>query len=104
MKKDTYKTDVIFRVDKTGDFKGSITAYFPYDVATSHGEIACYMHVGQHSSADYNYCVGKSRLATEKEYEDLKKELESLGYNLNIIKKQNHSKYLKSYKEVRGWK
>jgi len=101
MKKDTYKTDVIFRVLTIGDIT-EVTALFPHDVETPEGHISCYAHVGQHGSADYRYCVSKSRLATKEEYRDLKNELENaVGYNLNIVQKQNRTKYLKSYYETR---
>ena len=30
-----------------------------------------------------------------------KKEMETIGYNFNVIKKQNYGKYLKSYYEAR---
>lgn len=90
------KIDVIFRKEKSGDFKGVITAYFPHEVETSRGEIMCYSHIGQHSCCDYQYCVKKSVLATKEEYSDLYNELKSLGYELNVIKKQNYVKYLTS--------
>ncbi len=96
MKKDTEKTDVIFRVDKYGQFKGDVVAYFPHEVFDSQRNIMCYMHVGQHSSANYLHCIGKTRLATEEEAKYLKRELEGIGYNLNVIKKQNYRKFLKS--------
>ena len=96
MKKDTIKTDVIFRKFKEGD----IIALMPHEVCTYSGEITSYMHVGQHSSANYNECLQITRLCRVSEYNELKKELESLGYNLNVIKKQNHAKWLKSYESI----
>lgn len=104
MKKDTYKTDVIFRVDTLKEYKGTVFALLPHEVNTYKGDVTCYQHVGQHSSADYNHCIRTSRLATPKECNDLKCEMESLGYNFNVIKKQNHDKYLRSYKKANGWK
>ena len=104
MNKDTYKTDVIFRCDKHGNFKGVIFALLPHEVSTHDGSVTFYTHIGQHGSADYRYTVNKSRLATEEEYADLKKEMEGLGYNFNVIKKQNYDKYLVDYKRVRGIK
>jgi len=98
---DANKTDVIFRVDTSKDWKGTIFALFPHDVADNKGNVTSYQHVGQHSTADYNHCIKTSRIATENEYKDLKKELECLGYNLNIIKKQNYQKYLSSYKNIK---
>jgi hypothetical protein len=101
MEKDNYKTDVVFRVVTIQGIT-DVTAFFPHDVEDAKGHVGCYAHVGQHSSANYQYCVSKSRLATEEEYKDLKEELEKgFGYDLNIIRKQNYSKFLKSYNEVR---
>ena len=101
MKKDNYKTDVIFRVDTTKDFKGEVLAIFPHEVETFRGEVRIYVHVGQHSAADYGVCLRTSRLATKKESADLRKELRGLGYNINEIKKRNYDKYLKSYYEAK---
>ena len=102
MEKDTYITDVIFRVDTSKDWKGTVYALLPHDVSTLDGLVGTYQHVGQHSSADYRYCVSKSRLATPQEYADLKKEMENgHGYNFKVIKKQNHSKFLNSLREAR---
>jgi hypothetical protein len=92
MIKDTFKTDVIFRKEK----ENSILAIFPYILWNLSGDVACYAHIGQHGSADYNYCIQKSKLAKPEEYKDLFTELESLGYNLNIIKKRNRTKFAKS--------
>ncbi len=65
-----------------------IFAYFPqltYNKRLYGNEIkTCYDHVGQHSSCHKNY--GKAVPATENEYQDLKKELESLGYDLKVCK------------------
>ena len=97
MEKDKHKTDVVFRYDSTKDWKGTIFALFPHEVADFKGNVTCYQHVGQHSAADYGYSIQTSRLAKPSEYSDLKKELNSLGYNLNIVKKQNRDKYLVSY-------
>lgn len=45
---------------------------------------SCYSTVGQHSSATFEY-ARESRRATPEEYKDLQKELENIGYNLEII-------------------
>jgi len=104
MEKDNYKTDIVFRVDTSKDFKGTVFALFPHEVSTLDGLVNCYQHVGQHSSADYNHCINTSKLATAEEYADLKKEMESIGYKINVVKKRNYDKYLQSYKSVRGIK
>ncbi len=73
----------------------------PHEVTDRNGNITSYMHVGQHSAADYHHCVSISKLATEAEYADLKQELENVGYDVRVVSKQNRSKYLLSYKEIR---
>jgi hypothetical protein len=96
MKKDTYTTDVIFRKFKDNQ----IIAIFPHDVSDRQGNVNSYMHVGQHSSADYVGVLTQTKPATDTECKLLKTELEGLGYNLNVIKRINRDKYLKSYKET----
>ena len=100
MEKDNYITDVVFRCDKSGDFKDVVFALLPHEVSTTNGLVTSYTKIGQHSSANYSGCIGVSRAATEKEYKDLKKEMEGLGYNLKVVKKQNYDKFLESYKKV----
>ena len=45
----------------------------------------CYVHLGQHSTCSESFLAEKCKKATEEEYKDLKTELESIGYQLNII-------------------
>lgn len=88
--------DVVFRKDKNGVF-----ALFPHDVVNNQGHVNSYQHIGQHSSADYTHCIKTSKKATESEYNDLKKELESIGYNnLKVVQKQNYNKWLESYRSI----
>ena len=77
---------VIFRKFKGGD----IVAFFP-DQQESNGFIGSYQHVGQHSAADYSCLLSISTLATSDEYQGLLTELESIGYNLRIVKKYNRN-------------
>jgi hypothetical protein len=85
MKKDTNKTKVIFRY-----WRDSIIAIFPEELGNNE-VYTCnsYQHIGQHSTCDPEGITEDkdSRLATPEEYHDLKIELESLGYNLQIIKR-----------------
>ncbi len=97
MTQDINITDVVFRFDTTKDWKGTIFALLPHEVSDHSGNVTSYQHLGQHSSADYQHCIAKSRPATESEYKDLKIEMECIGYNINVIKKQNYQKYLKEY-------
>ena len=87
MKKDKLKTDVIFR-----NFKGEILALFPYMVWNYDGDVTCYAHIGQHSSADYNYILTNSKPINNPKNLNLYKELIIIGYDLKIIKKRNYNK------------
>ena len=89
--------DVIFRKWKDG----SILALFPHCVDTYEGSVISYEHTGQHSSADYGHCIYNTKPAKEHEYKPLKAELESIGYNLNVIKRQNYNKFLLGLNEIR---
>jgi hypothetical protein len=93
--KDTHITEVMFRCfNKEGD----IVALFPHELYNE-SLINSYQHVGQHSGADYNLCIACSKPATFEQCEDLKKELESIGYNLRIVKKQSRTKLMNARNE-----
>ena len=51
------KVKVIFRKDK----EGNIIAFFP-ELRVNYGNIASYMHIGQHSEADYWFYKETKRL------------------------------------------
>jgi hypothetical protein len=96
MEQDDFETLVVFRKYKrkhkskccqeTGGIE--ILALFPDIIEKPNGACSCYQHVGQHGSADYNYCIDELTIpAKPEEYKDLKEELESLGYKLKIRKK-----------------
>ena len=40
----------------------------------------------------------------EGTWNEFKKEMESIGYKINVVKKRNYDKYLQSYKSIRGIK
>jgi hypothetical protein len=84
MKKDTEKTIVVFRKYKDGD----VLALFP-NLEGSPGCCVSYMALGQHSSADYGWCIQSTKPASELEYRPLQRELEDLGYNLTVRKKRS---------------
>ena len=75
------KTQVIFR-----KFHRDIIALFPEE---QEANMTCmsYMHVGQHSLADYRYVISDSVPATPDEYRALKEELESIGCDLIVNQK-----------------
>jgi len=102
MTKDKHTTEVIFRVDTTKEFYGTVFAIFPYMIADYKGNVTTYQHVGQHSSGGYKICLQTSRKANSVELKDLKSELtNSVGYNLKVITRRNSAKYLRAYRESR---
>ena len=98
MKTDNFKTEVIFRREADGQ----ILAVFPYLIGDNKGNVTVYSHVGQHHSADYNYCLNNCKPTKVNQYSDLFEELESIGYNLQVIKRRSYNKYLKAYYETRN--
>ena len=84
MTQDTEQTRVVFRKFKDN---GDILALFPY-LSEGGASVESYMHVGQHSGADYQHCISITKPATPEEYKDLAAELESIGYNLLIRKRR----------------
>lgn len=89
MTKDTDKTTVIFRVWKSGSGKGDVIALFPLEKWDDRGMSLCqsYEHVGQHGGANYNGVMNRTRPATPAEYADLRRELEGIGYALDVRKR-----------------
>lgn len=86
METDKDKTKVWFLVNEKEENNNDLFGYFPEanynDFSTT--TKTCYSHVGQHSACHVDYAK-ESRLATPEEYNDLKIELESIGYNLEIL-------------------
>jgi len=77
-------TKVLFRW-----WKKSVIAIFIEEPGTiNHVTCDSYQHVGQHGACDPSI-INNSRPATEEEYTDLKRELESYPhyYNLRILKR-----------------
>jgi hypothetical protein len=73
-------------------YKGEILAVFPYEISSNYS-VTCYAHVGQHCSCIWNINQF-SKSAKPEEYKYLLNELKSLGYELAIIKKRNHRRFL----------
>lgn len=99
MKTDNYKTEVIFRREKDN----TIIAVFPYDIASlSKDSVTCYVHIGQHTGATWNYVLADTKPAKANEYTELFEELESIGYNLKVVKRRNYKRYLQALYEARN--
>ena len=88
--KDTYKTKVVFRVWK-GLHGNAVIALFPEE-DEGHGYCSSYEHVGQHGGADYSVVISRTRPASPAEYEALRQELESMGYDLEIRSRRFYGK------------
>ncbi len=91
-----HMTRVIFR--KWRD-TGEIIALFPELIVTESGMCESYMHIGQHSEANYNHLVagwyGLTVPATPEEYATLLAELELIGYDDLVIRKKRASYHRK---------
>ena len=82
------KTKVVFRKWRKREGEG-IIALFPEIPADLSGYLCqSYQHVGQHGAASYDKLVSVQNAptvpATPEEYADLKEELESIGYVLEV--------------------
>ena len=86
---DEQLTKVQFLVNEKDPQNKDVFAYFPDDIHNGVFRTA-YSHIGQHSSAHPNYAA-ESRPATPEEYQDLKAELDSLGYNLEVMNPTNET-------------
>jgi len=83
MPQTTIKTKVIFRKFNSG----ALIALFPEQLGTRQWNTCeSYMHIGQHGSALIEL-VMITKLASPPEYSELKRELETLGYNLEVVQK-----------------
>ncbi len=78
-------TKVVFLVNESDPENHDVFAYFPEENYDNQGRMKTgYSHIGQHSGVDPRYAE-ESRPATPEEYQSLKTELESIGYNLDVL-------------------
>jgi hypothetical protein len=83
------RTEVIFKKTKDNE----VIAFFPYETA-NRGRMLSYMHIGQHSEADYGYYL-ECKKANEQEYKNLYDELNRIGYDdLKVIQRVNYDRFL----------
>lgn len=84
-------TKVVFRKFKQG---GDIIALFPEQV--NRLMIGSYMHVGQHSDADYDGVIAATTPAKESEYAELLAELKTIGYDDLRVMQKCRPKFLRA--------
>ena len=85
------KERVIFRKFKDGDVIALLQ-----DNPCNFGMIDSYMKIGQHGEASV-HIINDTILAKKSEYKELLSELESIGYNLRVIKKINYNDLSKTW-------
>ena len=86
MDKDQYITRVIFKKDYNKGIKQWEVFACLVDCDANYGNVVTSQHVGQHSEGSISYCANCKR-ATMDEFMPLFQELESIGYNLKVIRK-----------------
>lgn len=90
-------TKVIFRM-----FKGEVLALFPEVAGTVDKPHHClsYARIGQHSAADPYGVIDESSPATPEEYASLKRELERIGYQLEVVQRTPRGAYSTRRKQL----
>lgn len=81
----TIQTKVVFRKWRKD---GEIIALFPEQTNRTSLMVGSYMHLGQHSDADYHAVIAATVLASEAEYAHLLSELKRIGYeNIRVVRR-----------------
>jgi hypothetical protein len=75
--------------------EGGILAVFPQDKWDNIGNLTCYSTIGQHSGCSRSYFESLKVCDNPDQYLQLKQELLSIGYELNVINEQKASKGIK---------
>lgn len=89
---------VIFRAEKSGDFKGEVTACFPTLPGTNDANtFTTYAHVGQHGTGSRDW-YKSTRPATPEEIEPLRRELTSAPFNYVL---ETRKKWLAEFDDER---
>lgn len=68
---------------------GQILALMPYEISNFSFMCSSYQHIGQHSAADYSHCISSTKPAKSEEYAILKRELENVGYVVQVLHRIN---------------
>lgn len=77
-------TKMIFRVFNA--HPRDVIAFIP-DASANRGYVGSYMHVGQHSEADYHGLLSRTRPATKQDRAPLVRELRGIYGPIRIIRK-----------------
>lgn len=100
-KQDEAETPVLFRKWSDGD----VVALFPTIPGTVNdpGSCSSYQHVGQHGAAALCGLIANTKPASEADYTDLKKELESApyGYRLKVYAHNQRRFTIERLRELR---
>lgn len=80
--------DVLFRVDKPSKEVTAVLSTPGAVTFNGRGEADCYAHVGQHSTCHVAWYLQRTRKAKPEEFAALKRELESIGYAVNVKAKR----------------
>lgn len=72
--------------------RGEVIALFSDVVNPWDGTVTSYMHIGQHSAADYAGVVASTRPVQPNDYRHLLAELKALGYtDLHVVQRSKPS-------------
>lgn len=86
--------DVVFLRHPDGS---DVFAVFPGIAATegNPNHVLCYERVGQHGPASLYYCAECDEVLASADYADIRAELESIGYELYVVRASRigHSSY-----------
>lgn len=85
--------EVIFRVERSGPFRGEVTAVFPAHPGTNDpATFTVYQHVGQHSTGTLGW-YRQTRAAAVEEAAPLAEGLGRLGYDVFIRHRMTKAHY-----------
>jgi hypothetical protein len=83
MEKEMNKINVAFRKFEDGEVIAIFLNIYPV-AKDSKAEVMSYMHMGQHGMC-MECLVNELEKASKEEYTPLKKELEMIGYSVNVL-------------------
>lgn len=95
------KLEVMFRRDRDGN----ILAIFPHEAEYKIGRVAILTKHGSSVGA-YHFMIAETKPANveDKDVKELLQDIKDTyeGVKIVVVKRQNHNKYITSYKKIRG--